>query len=262
MTHRNAPLSIEGRRRLVERCQHRPISHVAAEMGISRACASKWVRRYRIHGELDLHDLSSIPHRQPTATSTKTIMRIEQLRRTRKWSAARIAHELAGEDVSVSVNIRCSECHRYRPSEPVAVAGGGRVQSHQCSCSEPPFWTPSTACNGILTEGGCGAAEDNQDHARATAARRGLVGPADQHVAADLARQCCRGPRGGLMRSAGQGRRRGSVGRAGPTSGCYLAAGSTRTCSWNRTRRQVVHQELAREGARTDAGPFYAIALQ
>lgn len=36
LTHRNAPLSLEDRRRLVARCQHRPIAHVAAEMGISR----------------------------------------------------------------------------------------------------------------------------------------------------------------------------------------------------------------------------------
>lgn len=41
MTHTNSPLSIEGRRRLVQRCRTRPIAHVAAEMGISRACASK-----------------------------------------------------------------------------------------------------------------------------------------------------------------------------------------------------------------------------
>jgi hypothetical protein len=33
--HRNAPLSLEGRRRLVERCQTRAIAHVAAEMGIA-----------------------------------------------------------------------------------------------------------------------------------------------------------------------------------------------------------------------------------
>ena len=47
MTHRNSPLSVEGRRRLVERCKTRPIAHVAAEMGISRATASKWVHRHR-----------------------------------------------------------------------------------------------------------------------------------------------------------------------------------------------------------------------
>jgi len=52
MTHRNAPLSIEGRRRRVERCKNKPIALVAAEMGISRASASKWVNRYRRHGQL------------------------------------------------------------------------------------------------------------------------------------------------------------------------------------------------------------------
>ncbi|GGQ19892.1 hypothetical protein GCM10010279_29680 [Streptomyces mutabilis] len=68
MSHANAPLSIEGRRRLVERCKTRPIAHVAAEMGISRACASKWVNRWRRHGEAGLRDRSSSPRRSPHAT--------------------------------------------------------------------------------------------------------------------------------------------------------------------------------------------------
>lgn len=45
MTHANVPLSAEGRRRLIERCKTRPIARVAAERGISRATASKWVNR-------------------------------------------------------------------------------------------------------------------------------------------------------------------------------------------------------------------------
>ncbi|TDQ54259.1 transposase IS481 family protein [Actinorugispora endophytica] len=40
-SHKNAPLTPEGRKRLVERCRTRPIAHVAAEIGISRATASK-----------------------------------------------------------------------------------------------------------------------------------------------------------------------------------------------------------------------------
>ncbi|GAO11988.1 putative transposase [Streptomyces lydicamycinicus] len=102
MTHRNAPLTIEGRRRLVERCRTRPIAHVAAEMGISRACASKWVNRYRSHGELGLEDRSSTPHHQPTATTSEALVLIEQLRRTHKWSASRIAFELAQAGTSIS----------------------------------------------------------------------------------------------------------------------------------------------------------------
>ncbi|MEV0767765.1 IS481 family transposase [Nocardia salmonicida] len=95
MTHLNAPLSIEGRRRLVQRCRTRPVAHVAAEMGISRQCASKWVNRYRQFGEVGLADRSSVPHRQPTATPVQVVTRIEALRRTKKWSARRIAFELS-----------------------------------------------------------------------------------------------------------------------------------------------------------------------
>ncbi|MFF4082733.1 IS481 family transposase [Streptomyces sp. NPDC001777] len=94
-THANAPLSVEGRRRLIERCKSRPIAHVAAEMGISRACASKWVNRWRQHGDLGLQDRSSAPHVSPSATSAEVIEYIEAWRREHKWSAQRITHELA-----------------------------------------------------------------------------------------------------------------------------------------------------------------------
>jgi transposase InsO family protein len=103
MLHRNAPLSVEGRRRLIQRCQARPIAHVAAEMGISRQCASKWVIRYRRFGEAGLLDRPSVPHRQPTATAAQIVTRIEAMRRDHKWSARRIAHELAGDGVTISV---------------------------------------------------------------------------------------------------------------------------------------------------------------
>lgn len=99
MSHRNAPLSVEGRRRLVQRCQTRPIAHVAAEMGISRACASKWVNRWRRFGELGLLDRSSAPHHSPNATPASVIARIETWRRERKWSASRITHELVEHGV-------------------------------------------------------------------------------------------------------------------------------------------------------------------
>lgn len=89
MSHSNAPLCVEGRRRLVARCADRPIAHVAAEMGISRACASKWVNRFRMFGEPGLEDRASTPHHQPTATTAAVVAQIEGLRRTRKWSASR-----------------------------------------------------------------------------------------------------------------------------------------------------------------------------
>lgn len=102
MSHPNAPLSVEGRRRLVARCEHRPIAHVAAEMGISRTTASKWVYRYREFGDAGLHDRSSVPRRQPAATPGDVVALIEQMRRNNKWPAARIAFELEQLGCSVS----------------------------------------------------------------------------------------------------------------------------------------------------------------
>ena len=105
MSHRNTPLSVEGRLRLVQRCQQRPISHVAAEMGISRAGASKWVNRWRRHGELGLHDRPSTPHHSPDTTPAWVIERIETWRREKEWSANRITHELVELDFRIN---RCT----------------------------------------------------------------------------------------------------------------------------------------------------------
>lgn len=102
MTHANSPLTVEGRRRLIERCRTRPLAHVAAEMGISRATASKWVGRYRRFGEVGLHDRASTPIRQPTATRNEVVVMIEAMRRHHKWSASRIAFELDQRGISVS----------------------------------------------------------------------------------------------------------------------------------------------------------------
>ncbi|WP_141211180.1 IS481 family transposase [Enemella dayhoffiae] len=102
VTHRNAPLTPEGRRRLIERTRTRPIAHVAAEMGISRATASKWVNRYRRFGELGLVDRASTPHHQPTATDPEVVTRIEDMRRAHKWSASRITFELQMDGLTIS----------------------------------------------------------------------------------------------------------------------------------------------------------------
>ena len=57
----------------MERYQTRPISHVAAEMGIARACVSNWVHRHRQFGALGLLDRPSVLHHQPTATAAGVV---------------------------------------------------------------------------------------------------------------------------------------------------------------------------------------------
>ncbi|MGY3199946.1 transposase InsO family protein [Streptomyces sp. TE5632] len=91
MPHRNARLTVHGRRLLVERvASGRPIAHVAAEMGISRTTAHKWVRRFAAEGDAGLHDRPSRPHTIPHRTPAPTEAEVCRLRRERKLGPARI----------------------------------------------------------------------------------------------------------------------------------------------------------------------------
>ncbi|WP_420081517.1 IS481 family transposase [Streptomyces sp. JL4002] len=91
MSHRNARLTVFGRRLLVDRvASGRPVAHVAAEMGVSRATAHKWVRRWRTEGEAGLADRSSRAHTIPRKTAAAVEARVCDLRRARKLGPARI----------------------------------------------------------------------------------------------------------------------------------------------------------------------------
>ncbi|MEU1184413.1 IS481 family transposase [Streptomyces sp. NPDC005820] len=91
MSHRNARLTVHGRRLLVERVSGgRPVAHVAAEMGISRATAHKWIRRWRTEGEQGLRDRPSRPLTTPHRTAAATEADVCRLRRDRKLGPARI----------------------------------------------------------------------------------------------------------------------------------------------------------------------------
>ncbi|WP_438294789.1 IS481 family transposase [Streptomyces sp. HUAS TT7] len=91
MSHRNARLTMHGRRLLVERVRSgRPVAHVAAEMGISRPTAHKWVRRWKTEGDAGLADRPSRPATTPHRTPAALEERVCGLRRTRKLGPARI----------------------------------------------------------------------------------------------------------------------------------------------------------------------------
>ena len=88
--HGNARLTPVGRLTLVLRIESgRPVAHVAAEMGISRQCAGRWIDRYLAEGEPGLHDRSSRPHRMPRRTDAAIEARVvaarEQHRRGPDW---------------------------------------------------------------------------------------------------------------------------------------------------------------------------------
>jgi transposase-like protein len=91
VSHRNARLTVHGRRLLVERVQAgRPVAHVAAEMGISRPTAHKWVNRWRQEGQAGLQDRPSRPHSTPHRTPADIEAKVCELRQTRMLGPARI----------------------------------------------------------------------------------------------------------------------------------------------------------------------------
>jgi transposase InsO family protein len=92
MAHRNARLTVHGRMLLIERVSGgRPVAHVAAELGISRATGYKWWARWRAEGPPGLLDRSSRAHRIPHRTPDTIEQRVCTLRVTRKLGPARIA---------------------------------------------------------------------------------------------------------------------------------------------------------------------------
>ncbi len=78
MSHRNARLTVHGRRLLVHRVRSlgMPVAHVAKAMGVSRQCAHRWVRRFDAEGDAGLHDRSSRPLTTPTRTPAAVEERI------------------------------------------------------------------------------------------------------------------------------------------------------------------------------------------
>lgn len=96
MSHGNARLNVRGRLLLIDRVigQGRPVAHVAAELGISRQCAHRWVGRFRQEGAAGLQDRSSRPHRSPNRTPAHLEQQVLTLRRRRRVGPARLAEEL------------------------------------------------------------------------------------------------------------------------------------------------------------------------
>jgi transposase len=92
VAHRNARLTVHGRRLLIRRvAAGRPVAHVVAELGVSRATGYKWLRRYTTEGEAGLLDRPSRPRTSPQRIPAHREREILALRRARRLGPARIA---------------------------------------------------------------------------------------------------------------------------------------------------------------------------
>jgi len=94
VTHANAPLTPEGRRRLASLIVDGgwAVRRAAERFQCSPATASRWARRYRTG--VPLIDRSSRPRSMPSRSSQRLERRIIALRFTRRWGPHRIGYHL------------------------------------------------------------------------------------------------------------------------------------------------------------------------
>lgn len=124
MSHANARLTVHGRALLVERIigGQRPVAHVAAELGVSRQCAHRWVRRFRQEGSAALADRSSRPHRCPRRTAPAVEDAVIALRRSQRRGQDWLGAELGVPARTVSAILRRHQLPYLRECDPLTGA--------------------------------------------------------------------------------------------------------------------------------------------
>jgi transposase InsO family protein len=123
--HPNAPLTPEGRRRMVSLVIDAgwTIEATSERFQVDAKTVRKWRDRFVADGDAGLFDRSSRPKRSPNRTAAGVRRRVLHLRRQRRWGADRIAHQvgLAGSTVQAILN----------------AAGCGRLDRGDRSSAEP-----------------------------------------------------------------------------------------------------------------------------
>jgi transposase InsO family protein len=121
MSHRNARLTVHGRALLVRRVreQRRPVAHVAKELGVSRQCAHRWVKRFDEGGWEALADRCSRPHRSPRRTPADVEARILTERAASRRGPDWIAAELGVPARTVTRVLRRHRVPRLAECDPL-----------------------------------------------------------------------------------------------------------------------------------------------
>jgi transposase InsO family protein len=107
-----------------------PAAHVAAQLGISRATAYKWVRRYRAEGEAGLLDRSSRPHCSPHRTTAEIEARILAARAEWRYGPDRLGPLLGLSPSTVHRVLHRRGFSRLRDADRVTAAPVRYVACH------------------------------------------------------------------------------------------------------------------------------------
>ena len=112
--HPNAPLTPQGRRRMVA-CvlDHRwTIEATADRFQVDAKTVRKWRDRFLAEGEAGLVDRSSRPHCSPKRTNAKLTSKVLELRRCHRWGADHISHETGLASSTVQSILNAAGCGR------------------------------------------------------------------------------------------------------------------------------------------------------
>lgn len=106
--HPNAPLAVEGRRRMVGCVLEGgwSVAATAERFQVDPKTVRKWRDRFLAEGDAGLSDRSSRPRRSPNRTPARLRRQVIWLRRKRRWGAAHIGFEvgLASSTVQAILN--------------------------------------------------------------------------------------------------------------------------------------------------------------
>jgi transposase InsO family protein len=120
-SHKNARLTFEGRKLLIERIAVMGLMPAAEAAGISARTARKWQRRFEHDGQAGLMDRSSRPQRTRSSVNEELAQQIEQLRRAR-MPMRRIA-ALVGRSVATISRLLArwslSSLKSLQPAQPI-----------------------------------------------------------------------------------------------------------------------------------------------
>jgi len=121
MSHRNARLTVHGRRLLVARVidDGRPVAHVAKELGVSRQCAHRWVKRFMVEGDVGLAERSSRPRSCPRRTSQGVEAVVVAMRLSSRRGQDWIGPELGIPARTVSTILRRHQVPYLRECDPL-----------------------------------------------------------------------------------------------------------------------------------------------
>jgi transposase InsO family protein len=124
-------LSIFSRQLLVTRVGAGwPAAQVAEQLGISRATAYKWLRRYRLEGPAGLADRSSRPHRSPRRLSAAREVEILAARARWRYGPDRLGPLLGLAPATVHRVLRRRGLSRLRDTDRITAAPVRYVACH------------------------------------------------------------------------------------------------------------------------------------